>query len=441
MLLKRRRLWSAPVGRARQKPSGRCHTALKRKYRPLCETPQSGVFCGTDKYLRLQKYTISEEMCPVMEFDSYFIVVRSGCGNFLINGEEFPVQPGCVSWIQSSQVLTICPDFGDELHIWVCAFEYQLLSYFMFNSISSSGEVDIVTARPVIGPEGEPVKEIIRLFEQYKQLSRKNSCGSAVIRSSFLRKIELLYNRAAHTQRSKYKFDDLPLSRKASLYIAAHSTANLTAAGVAAAVDPKADETALNHALLVATGLNFSQFLNRMRIVLAMSYFLYDSLPFDYVSSISGFNMEITFFRRFKALTGTTPQTYLNEMLCDGKNGRIYRGMILSETLISAISYLYENMSEPIDAETLARELYTSENILRVQFKNRFNSSYKQVLSLFRVRYAEALLTTTDLPTVDIAMETGFGSDRTMGRVFYSINDVSPGEFKKRRNLRRKANG
>lgn len=417
------------------------YNVLKRKYRPLCETPHSGVFCGPDKYLRLQEYTISEEMYPIMEFDSYFILIRSGSGNFVINGEEFPVQPGCVSWLQCSQVLTICPEFGGELKIWVCAFEYQLLSYFMFNSISSGGEIDIVTARPVIGSDGDIVKEIVHLFEQFKHLSKKNSCGSAVIRSSFLRKIELLYNRAAHIQRSKYKFDDMPLSRKASLYIATHSTANLTAAGVAAAVAPEADETALNHALLVATGLNFSQFLNRMRIVLAMSYFLYDSLPFDYVSSISGFNMEITFFRRFKALTGTTPQTYLNEMLCDGKNGQIYRGMIMSETLISAISYLYENMAEPIDAETLAKELYTSENILRVQFKTRFNSSYKQVLSLFRVRYAEALLTTTDLPTVDIAMETGFGSDRTMGRVFYSINNISPGEFKKKRKLRRNTDG
>ncbi len=414
---------------------------LKRKYRPLCETPQSGIFCGPDKYLRLQEYTISEEMFPVMEFDSYFVLIRDGRGSFIINGEDFPVEPGCVCWIQGSQVLTICPEFGDDLNIWVCPFEYQLLSYFMFNSISSGNEVSIVTGRPVIGPDGDSVKEIVHLFEQYKRLSEKTSTGNAVIKSSFLRKIELLYNRAAHAQRTKYKFEDIPLGRRASLYIATHSTANLTAASVAAAISSDADETALNHALLVATGMNFSQFLNRMRIVLAMSYFLYDSLPFDYISSISGFNMEITFFRRFKALTGTTPQSYLNELLCDGKNRKIYRGTIMSETLISAISYLYENMAEPIDAETLAKDLYTSENILRVQFKSRFNSSYKQVLSLFRVRYAEALLTTTDLPTVDIAMETGFGSDRTMGRVFYSINNMSPGEFKKKRNLKRNGNG
>lgn len=414
--------------------------ASQKKYRPLCATPQSGVFCGADKYLSLQEHVITHELFPIMEFDSYLILIRSGQGAFIINGEEFRVHTGCVSWIQASQVLTICPDFGDELTLWVCPFEYQLLSYFMLNRITSGGEAEVVTARPVLEPECEEVAQIARLFEQFKKLSRKKSSGSAVIRSSFLRKIELLYDRAARKQQAKYKFSDMPISRRASLYIAAHSTMNLTAESVAKAISDELDEGALNHALLVATGLNFNQFLSRMRIVLAMSYFLYDSLPFDYISSISGFNTEISFFRRFKVFTGTTPQNYLNDMLCDGENGRIYRSMIISETLISAISYLYENMSNPIDAKSLAKELYTSENILRVQFKTWFNSSFKQVLSLFRVRYAEALLTTTDLPTVDVAIEAGFGSDRTMGRVFYSINGISPGEFKKQRAKRRMNN-
>ena len=66
-------------------------------------------------------------------------------------------------------------------------------------------------------------------------------------------------------------------------------------------------------------------------------------------------------------------------------------------------------MSEPIDAEKIARDLYTSENILRVQLKTRLNSSYKQILSMFRVRLCRgAAHDGTELPTVDIAMETGF---------------------------------
>lgn len=409
---------------------------MKNRIRPLCETPQEGIFCGPDKYLRLQEHTISSEMFPIMEFDSYFILVREGHGNFIINGEEFFVEPGCVSWIQCSQVLTICPAFGEELVLWVCAYDYQLLSYYSFSNIAPTQELEIVNNLPVIGPEGEEVAQIIRLFTQFRKLDKKNTHGSAIIRSSFLRNIELLYNRFARSMKTKYKFSSLPLSRRASLYIAVNSTSDITLADVANAVAPSTSEAALNHALLVSTGLNFNQYLNRLRLTHAMSYFLYDSLPFDYISSISGFKMEITFFRRFKAMTGMTPQTWLNRMLNDGKKKScVYRGTMMNETLISAISYLYENMTEPVDAEILTRELYTSENILRVQFKNRLQSSYKQILSQFRVRYAESLLTTTSLPTVDIAIESGFGSDRTMARVFCSINGISPGEFRKQRKL------
>lgn len=406
---------------------------MKNKIRPLCETPRNGIFCGHDKYLSLQEHTISAEMFPVMEYDSYFIYIKEGHGNFIINGEEFLVQPGCIAWIQASQVLTICPDFEEELVLWICPYDYPLLSYYSFSNLTPSKETEVVSNIPVIGPDGPELEQITLLFSRFRALTHKKTHGSAIIRSSYLRRIELLYNRVAQNMKNKYRFSSLPLSRRASLYIAMHSTSSITIADVVNAVAPSSSESALNHALLVATGMNFSQYLNRLRLSLAMSYFLYDGLSYDYISSISGFNMEITFFRRFKAMTGMTPQTYFRHITNDGKHGSVYRGTIMNETLVSAISYLYENMTDPIDAETITRELYTSENILRVQFKSQLSSSYKQILSQFRVRYAEALLTTTNLPTVDIAIESGFGSDRTMVRVFCNINGMSPGEFRKQR--------
>ena len=56
---------------------------MKRRNRPLCETPRNGYFCGPDKYLRLQEHTIREELFPVMEVDSYFVLVREGSGSFI----------------------------------------------------------------------------------------------------------------------------------------------------------------------------------------------------------------------------------------------------------------------------------------------------------------------------------------------------------------------
>lgn len=411
------------------------------KAAPLCEKPRDHVFTGPDKYLALQKHVISEHMFPVMEFDSYFILVKRGAGQFIINGQVFPIRAGCVAWIQASQVLTIHPAFGRELELWVCAYEYQLINYFIFNQVSSSDELHIVTGVPVLEPGGENMARIAELFEQFETLSRRHTCGSAVVRSAFLREIELLVNREAKRQTNAHTMEQMPLGRRVSLYIAMNSTQRLTAASVAKAIDPQLTEAAVNHALVVANGMRFNQYLVRARVLMAASYFLYYSLPFDYIASRVGFDIDVTFYRHFKRLTGMTPQTYREQMLSDGKHGRVYRKMIISETIISAINYLYENLSEYIDVETLSRELYVSGSLLRIQFKDCLNTNYKSVLSQFRVRYAEALLATTDMPVVDISIESGFSSDRTLSRVFCDMNGISPGEFRRRRRGRRNGNG
>ncbi len=399
----------------------------------LCEKPREYVFTGTDKYLKLQKIVISEQMYPVIEYDSYFILIRNGSGTFIINGEELPVEKNCVAWIQSSQVLTIIPSFGQKLELWVCAYDYQLLNYFVFEQVSLNHEDDIVVGVPVIGPEGENIERIIKYFEQFNRLCSYNNNYSAVVRSSILRKIELLYGREIKKHKDSYKYKDLPLSRKVSLYIATHSTDDITAESVAKALSGKLSGADVNHALLVTTGMNFSQYVIRLRLVMAASYFLYYGLPFDYISANSGFDIDVTFYRNFKKLTGMTPQTYRSKMLNSKNNGRVYRKLIISEAIISTVSYLYENLAEHIDVNTISKELFISDSLMRKQFKDYLHTNFKNVLALFRIRYAEALLTTTDMPVLDISIESGFISDRTFSRTFCDINGISPGEFRKRR--------
>lgn len=402
------------------------------KSRPLCDAPRNHVFCGPDKYLVLQKLTIGEPMYPVMEEDSYFVLIKKGSGTFTINGADFRVSPGCLAWIQTTQVLTIQPDFGDSLDVWVCAYDYQLISYFMFNRPTMSEESQIVMAIPVVGPGSEGMERIYTLFDDFDMLCDSNGRCKALMRASILRQIEVLFAREAASQGVDSSEEQSPLGRRASLYIATHSTLHLTAEQVAKALGDDVDEATLNHELRIATGMNFKQTVIRDRLMFTTSYFLYDSLPFDYIASCAGFKTDITFYRRFKKLTGLTPQDYRDRMLCDGSDGRVYRGMIMSEILVSAVNYLYENLSEHIGIEDMARDLYTSGSIIRSLFKDYLGTSSKHVLALFRVRYSEALLSTTDLPLIDISIESGFSSDRTFGRTFFEINGISPGEFRRR---------
>lgn len=405
---------------------------LAVKSRPLCDTPRNHVFCGPGKYLVVQKVSISEDMYPVQEDDSYFVFVRKGAGTFTINGADFRVKEGCVCWIQAPQVLTIRPDYGNTLDLWVCDYDYQLISYFMFNRPTIVEESDIVMAVPIIGPEGKNLERIHELFEDFDWLCSRNNRGKQLMRASIIRQIEVLFAREAIASGVRGDAADAPLSRRASLYIETHSTLHMTAEQVAKAMGGGVSEAEINHELRIATGMNFKQTIIRDRLLFAAAYFLYENLPFDYIAGQSGFQTDITFYRRFKQQTGLTPQEYRDRMLCDGRDGRVYRGMIMSEILVSAINYLFENLSEHIEIEDMARDLFTSESIIRSLFREYINTSSKHVLAQFRVRYSEALLSTTDLPLIDISIESGFSSDRTFGRTFYEINGMSPGEFRRR---------
>jgi transcriptional regulator GlxA family with amidase domain len=65
-------------------------------------------------------------------------------------------------------------------------------------------------------------------------------------------------------------------------------------------------------------------------------------------------------------------------------------------------------------------------------FKEAFGVPPHRYLLTRRIERATALLRDTDLPVTDIALQTGWNSIGTFGRVFRDITGESPGEFRTR---------
>lgn len=66
------------------------------------------------------------------------------------------------------------------------------------------------------------------------------------------------------------------------------------------------------------------------------------------------------------------------------------------------------------------------------EFKNAFGLPPHRYLLTRRIERATALLRDTDLPITDIALQTGWTSLGTFGRIFRDITGASPGEFRAR---------
>lgn len=100
-----------------------------------------------------------------------------------------------------------------------------------------------------------------------------------------------------------------------------------------------------------------------------------------------------------------------------------------SEKLVKEVCcHILEHAGESIDFELLARDLGTSYSSLRRIFKQHTGLAPNQYLLQLRIRNAETLLGTTNMPVQDIAEKTGFSSNYYFSRLFKEKTGRSPSD-------------
>lgn len=396
------------------------------KSKPICGRPVHSYFTGTDKYLCLQKHFICDITPPISENESLFILVTSGRGLILINGVEFTFESGTFAWLQSYHTFSIRAFADHPLDISVCVYDYPLSSFLTLEEPGSHTLDSIIDAPPILYPENDQLSKIQYLFDEFE---KENTCydpGSSLIKVSILGQISDIFikNSLKHQQ---IEFENVkPLGWKAILYMSAHFAKDITAESVAEHFG--SNVVALNRELRNISGYNFVQTLNRIRVNISSMALLYEGMPLSYVATHSGFPSEVEFYRIFKKQRGITPLEYRSQILNSGEG--TYRGMIMESTLMKILNHCYSSFSSPINISNTAKSLYISESLIRDLVYKKFGTSFKDITYHNRIRHAEALLLITDLPILDIAINVGFNSSRSLSRTFHKIHGMTPGEYR-----------
>lgn len=104
--------------------------------------------------------------------------------------------------------------------------------------------------------------------------------------------------------------------------------------------------------------------------------------------------------------------------------------MITDDRVIAVITYIYDNFTETVSLESIAKNTFTSGTLVSSLLTRTFGVSYKQILTLFRVRYSESLLSSSALPLQDISILSGFNSVNAFNRNFMKINHQTPSEYR-----------
>lgn len=396
------------------------------KSKPICGRPVHSYFTGMDKYLRLQKHCIYDITPPISENESLFILVTSGKGFILINGVEFPFENGTFAWLQSYHTFSIRAFADYPLEISVCVYDYPLSSFLIFEEPKPNTVDSIIDAPPILYPEGDQLSKIQYLFDEFEKENINYDPGSSLIKVSILGQLSALFIRNSMKYRQGEVENVKPLGWKAILYMSAHFAKDITAESAAAHFGSNIAD--LNRELRNISGYNFAQTLSRIRVNIASIALLYEGMPLSYVATHSGFPSEAAFYRTFKKHMGITPLEYRNQILNSGEG--VYRGMIMESTLMKVLNHSYSSFSSSININNTSKSLYVSESVIRDLVYKKFGSSFKDLACLTRIRHAEALLLITDLPILDIAINVGFNSSRSLSRTFHKIHGMTPGEYR-----------
>lgn len=395
----------------------------------LTQKPISNYFVKDGLYLQLQKFKISDALPPVCEDESIILYVTGGEGKITINGAEFPLSSGSFAWLQSYHTYTIEPNFGNTLEFSVCIYDYSLSSYLIIKPQTEKSASAIMYALPVINLDDLNRKCIERLLDELENENRSRRIGSAMISVSILGQIiNSFIARCIIMSHTEQKLP-LPLAWHIILYIAENYRGNLAVENVANHFG--CDWRTVNRELRRVSALDFSQTLLRVRINISCGAIMFEDLSLSYLLSYSGFSTEASFYRAFKAQKGISPNEY--RAASANKNAYGHYGMIGSKLVMYAMNYINLNYSSPLTQKQIAAELFTSEININDRFKKMFGMPCRHMILLNRIRHAESMLATTDLPLLDIAVSVGFNSTKVFTRAFKKINNISPSEFRQQR--------
>ena len=102
-----------------------------------------------------------------------------------------------------------------------------------------------------------------------------------------------------------------------------------------------------------------------------------------------------------------------------------------SDLTYRIVVYLTQHYTQDITLASLANHLNISMYYVSHIFSNQFHMGFNSYLNQLRINHAISLLHTTDLSILDIALDSGFSSQRTFNRVFLETYQISPREYRK----------
>lgn len=96
-----------------------------------------------------------------------------------------------------------------------------------------------------------------------------------------------------------------------------------------------------------------------------------------------------------------------------------------------ALNYIHEHFNTKILQEDIARQLQISVRYLSKLFKSYMGVTLSNYINIYRINRSIQLMQTTDLTLTEIALQVGFTDSQHYSKVFMSIINETPSQYRK----------
>lgn len=100
------------------------------------------------------------------------------------------------------------------------------------------------------------------------------------------------------------------------------------------------------------------------------------------------------------------------------------------DLIARVVGYIAAHYTENITLESIGKALFVSPYAISRLFMPTFQMNFNRYLNRTRLEYSRSLLEDTERSILEIAMESGFGSQRTFNRVFQQEYHMSPVQYR-----------
>lgn len=401
--------------------------------------PMQSFYCSMEDENKICSFDIevlAEPTAPLLHPMSRFWLINSGEGILLLNNKRYTLKPGTVVSILPWQISDIV-EVSEPLQFFVMAYYFdninEIIKLFYNPGSAPLSIVQSLNQNPVLYLEGEALEAVRHSFLQIKEeIGMESTLDTSSIPSPELRNLYItnklidimlyfirsekpaLSSSAAHTVDPSEIFQ----------YLYCHLNEKITLTMLSRIFCMS--EYAISKYITETTGLSFFDLLNEMRIGKTINFLLYTDLTLDELAEILGFVDSAHISKVFSARTGMKVNEFRNTYQNIGSICRIKD----HKDFYLIVSYIYRHYMEPLTPRQIGDRFRISPKELNRILLYQVEMNFSDYLNFIRVNRASELLLKTSKSILEVALEVGYQTEKTLSRNFLKFRSMTPGKFR-----------